>query len=67
MCKPFGTIFKPTSIVNSLNPTIHSAFNIIFHYLFPQLTMGLAALILLFKSMTLWKGTAAYQPTGMLT
>ncbi|WP_174484569.1 cytochrome ubiquinol oxidase subunit I [methanotrophic endosymbiont of Bathymodiolus puteoserpentis (Logatchev)] len=38
----------------------HFAFNIIFHYLFPQLTMGLAALILLFKSMALWKHDEAY-------
>jgi len=39
---------------------IHFAFNIIFHYLFPQLTMGLAAIILLFKSLALYKGDEKY-------
>ncbi|MBX7218349.1 MAG: cytochrome ubiquinol oxidase subunit I [Blastocatellia bacterium] len=32
------------------------AFTITFHYLFPQLTMGLAPLIVLLKSLYLWKG-----------
>src|SRR5471030_2416441 len=32
---------------------IHFAFTITFHYLFPQLTMGLAPLILVFKTMAL--------------
>ncbi len=36
------------------------AFTIIFHYLFPQLTMGLALLIFYFKSMALWKGKEEY-------
>ncbi len=31
------------------------AFTISFHYLFPQLTMGLALLILILKSLALWK------------
>jgi len=39
---------------------IHFAFNIIFHYLFPQLTMGLAAIILLFKSLAICKGNEKY-------
>jgi cytochrome d ubiquinol oxidase subunit I len=36
------------------------AFTITFHYLFPQLTMGLALLILIFKSLYLWRGGEAY-------
>ena len=32
---------------------IHFAFTIVFHYLFPQLTMGLALLILILKSVAL--------------
>lgn len=35
---------------------LHFAFTITYHYLFPQLTMGLAPLIVFFKSMYLWKG-----------
>lgn len=34
---------------------IHFAFTITFHYLFPQLTMGLAPLIVVLKSLALWK------------
>jgi cytochrome bd ubiquinol oxidase subunit I len=33
---------------------LHFAFTITFHYLFPQLTMGLALLILILKTMHLW-------------
>jgi len=40
---------------------IHFAFNILFHYLFPQLTMGLAALILLFKTIALRTDSDAYK------
>jgi cytochrome d ubiquinol oxidase subunit I len=39
---------------------IHFAFTITFHYLFPQLTMGLAPLIVIFKSLYLRTGNAAY-------
>jgi len=39
---------------------IHFAFNIIFHYLFPQLTMGLAAIILFFKTQALRTGDETY-------
>lgn len=39
---------------------IHFAFTILFHYLFPQLTMGLAFIIVFFKSMALWKHNEAY-------
>jgi cytochrome bd ubiquinol oxidase subunit I len=39
---------------------IHFAFTIIFHYLFPQLTMGLALLILIFKSIALATGQEHY-------
>ncbi len=36
------------------------AFTVTFHYLFPQLTMGLALLILVFKSLYLRRGTDLY-------
>lgn len=36
------------------------AFTVTFHYLFPQLTMGLAPLIVIFKSMALWKKEERY-------
>jgi len=31
-------------------------FTATYHYLFPQLTMGLALLIVLFKALALWRG-----------
>jgi cytochrome d ubiquinol oxidase subunit I len=34
------------------------AFTVTYHYLFPQLTMGLALLILLWKTLALWRGDA---------
>jgi cytochrome d ubiquinol oxidase subunit I len=34
---------------------IQFAFTITYHYLFPQLTMGLAPLIVVFKSLAIWK------------
>ncbi|MGH7934148.1 MAG: cytochrome ubiquinol oxidase subunit I [Candidatus Binataceae bacterium] len=39
---------------------IHFAFTIVFHYLFPQLTMGLALLILILKSVALWTSRDEY-------
>src|SRR6516164_5810818 len=39
---------------------IHFAFTITFHYLFPQLTMGLAPLMVIFKTLYLRTGNAAY-------
>ena len=39
---------------------LHFAFTITFHYLFPQLTMGLALLIVVLKSLALWK----WRPTA---
>src|SRR4051794_5398592 len=36
------------------------AFTITFHYLFPQLTMGLALLIVVLKSLALWQGDEQY-------
>ena len=39
---------------------LHFAFTITYHYLFPQLTMGLAPLIVVFKSLALWKGEERY-------
>ena len=41
---------------------LHFAFTITFHYLFPQLTMGLALLIVVLKSLALWKGEDLYNP-----
>jgi len=35
---------------------IHFAFTITYHYLFPQLTMGLALLIVVMKTLALWAG-----------
>jgi cytochrome bd ubiquinol oxidase subunit I len=40
---------------------IHFAFTITFHYLFPQLTMGLAPLIVIFKSMYMRTGNPVHQ------
>jgi cytochrome d ubiquinol oxidase subunit I len=39
---------------------LHFAFTITYHYLFPQLTMGLAPLIVIFKSLALWRGDERY-------
>jgi len=39
---------------------IHFAFTITFHYLFPQLTMGLALLIVVLKTLALKSGEAKY-------
>jgi cytochrome bd ubiquinol oxidase subunit I len=39
---------------------LHFAFTITYHYLFPQLTMGLAPLIVILKSLALWKRDERY-------
>jgi len=39
---------------------IHFAFTVTYHYLFPQLTMGLALLIVILKSIALWKNDERY-------
>lgn len=39
---------------------LHFAFTVSFHYLFPQLTMGLALLIFVMKSLALYRKDAAY-------
>src|SRR5215471_15933693 len=39
---------------------LHFAFTVTFHYLFPQLTMGLALLILVLKTIALWKNNERY-------
>ncbi len=39
---------------------LHFAFTITFHYLFPQLTMGLALLIVILKTIALRTGNASY-------
>ena len=49
------------------------AFTITYHYLFPQLTMGLAPLIVVFKTLAIWKREEKYNeaarfwgPRGLL-
>ncbi|MGI9104026.1 MAG: cytochrome ubiquinol oxidase subunit I [Terriglobales bacterium] len=39
---------------------LHFAFTVTYHYLFPQLTMGLAPLIVALKSLALWKNDDRY-------
>ena len=39
---------------------LHFAFTVTFHYLFPQLTMGLALLIVILKTVALRSGNPAY-------
>jgi cytochrome d ubiquinol oxidase subunit I len=39
---------------------LHFAFTVTFHYLFPQLTMGLALLILVLKTIAVWKNSELY-------
>src|SRR5882672_5418849 len=39
---------------------LHFAFTITYHYLFPQLTMGLAPLIVIFKAIAYWSGDERY-------
>jgi cytochrome d ubiquinol oxidase subunit I len=43
---------------------IHFAFTITFHYLFPQLTMGLAPLIVLLKTLAIRTGDEAYNESA---
>lgn len=43
---------------------VQFAFSVTYHYLFPQLTMGLAALIVVFKSMALLRGNERYNETA---
>ena len=39
---------------------LHFAFTITYHYLFPQLTMGLAPLIVVCKAVAFWLGDERY-------
>jgi cytochrome bd ubiquinol oxidase subunit I len=39
---------------------LHFAFTITYHYLFPQLTMGLAPLIVILKAIAYWRGDERY-------
>jgi cytochrome d ubiquinol oxidase subunit I len=39
---------------------LHFAFTVTYHYLFPQLTMGLAPLIVVLKSLAIWKNDETY-------
>src|SRR5258708_28065196 len=41
-------------------PRLHFAFTVTFHYIFPQLTMGLALLIVVLKSLALFKRDELY-------
>lgn len=43
---------------------LHFAFTVTFHYLFPQLTMGLALLIVVIKSVALKTGTEQCERAG---
>ena len=43
---------------------LHFAFTVTFHYLFPQLTMGLAPLIVIFKTMALRTGNELYNQSA---
>jgi len=43
---------------------LHFAFTITYHYLFPQLTMGLAPLIVIFKTMALRTGNELYNQSA---
>jgi Cytochrome bd terminal oxidase subunit I len=39
---------------------LHFAFTVTYHYLFPQLTVGLAPLIVVLKTLALWKKDERY-------
>ncbi len=39
---------------------LHFAFTVTYHYLFPQLTMGLAPLIVIFKALSIWRRDESY-------
>jgi cytochrome d ubiquinol oxidase subunit I len=43
---------------------LHFAFTVAFHYIFPQLTMGLALLIVLLKSIALRTGSERYSESA---
>jgi cytochrome d ubiquinol oxidase subunit I len=43
---------------------LHFAFTVTYHYLFPQITMGLAPLIVIFKSLALWKADERYNQSA---
>ena len=43
---------------------IHFAFTITFHYLFPQLTMGVAPLIVVLKTLAIRTGNEAYSESA---
>jgi cytochrome bd ubiquinol oxidase subunit I len=43
---------------------LHFAFTVTYHYLFPQLTMGLALLILILKTMALWTRDERYDKSA---
>src|ERR1043166_7539996 len=44
---------------------LHFAFTITYHYIFPQLTMGLAPLIVIFKSLALRTGDERYNKAAL--
>lgn len=47
-------------MIHILYDRLQFAFTVTFHYLFPQLTMGLALLILILKSLAVWKNEERY-------
>ena len=55
-----GAVFVETDMDALTLHRLHFAFTITFHYLFPQLTMGLALLILILKTMALRTGNEHY-------
>src|SRR5512132_2589956 len=43
---------------------LHFAFTVTYHYLFPQLTMGLGPLIVALKSLAIWKKDETYNQSA---
>lgn len=43
---------------------LHFAFTVTYHYLFPQLTMGLGLLIVVLKSLAIWKNDERYNESA---
>jgi cytochrome d ubiquinol oxidase subunit I len=54
---PVLVLGQEFSMTAELIHRLHFAFTITFHYLFPQLTMGLALLIVVLKSVALKTGS----------
>lgn len=50
--------------VSTLFSRLQFAFTVAYHYLFPQFTMGLALLILILKTLYLWRGNELYNKSS---